>query len=106
MPAYGFFGQADEKIRDHIAPSNATQTYFYGLNDDGTVVGSAATANDGHSQGLVARLPNRYVFFAYPRAITTELTGINNGGLICGAYKDNIPHIHGIIAQLTANSAE
>lgn len=100
LPTYGFVGLAPKRVIDHIVAPHATQTYLNGLNDNGIAVGSLSIENNGHGQGLLLQFPHSYTYYVQ-RAILTVFTGINNNGLICGHYKDNIPHIHGIILQAT-----
>ncbi len=99
-----FFGKAGVGIRYGILGPDSTGTLFYGLNDNQQVVGAIGNGNDGRSLGFVTQLGNGYVYYGYPGAATTWFTGINNSGLICGYWEDNIPHFHGIIAQLTTSA--
>ena len=49
--------------------------------------------------------PTRFVVFDLPPGRTTELTGINNKGMICGYYEDH-GVVYGLVARVTLTSAE
>jgi hypothetical protein len=73
----------------------AVQTWLYGMNSSGTVVGSYTTGV--YAKGF--RLANgTYKQIVYPNALNTVLESINDGGFIVGYYMD-ATMFHGITWQ-------
>jgi hypothetical protein len=76
-------------------------TYLYGINDQGLMVGGYATQS-GHTRaahGLVFIAPNQFVTVDYAGSSNVVLTGINNKGFICGYYTDSNNNFHGLLAR-------
>jgi hypothetical protein len=73
-------------------------TDMFDLNDRGFMVGFV-TSPDTNTQGFFFRPPDRFSFFSYPGATTTEFLGINNQKQICGTYY-SADGSHGFIVRV------
>ncbi len=73
----------------------AVQTWLYGMNKSGTVVGSYTTGV--YSKGFQLANGN-YKSITYPQALNTVLESINDNGLVVGYYMD-ATMFHGITWQ-------
>ncbi len=75
-------------------------TVVRGVNDRGWVVGGYFDQNSVE-HGFLYRGPGKYLFFDYPDSLSTRLSGINNVGLVCGSYVDNVlARRHGFIGRI------
>ena len=94
---YSFLRRANGKLVWPIQAPGFRNTGMFGLDDKGRMVGFA-TNLDAPTQAVFLHAPHRFAFFAYPGAIFTEFTDINNQGEICGVYDSPDGKQHGFIA--------
>ena len=100
---YSFRRDADGNIFWPIRAPGFANTGMFGVDDRGRMVGFVTSRDGGPTQAVFLRPPNRFAFFAYPGAIFTEFTDINNHGQICGKYDSPDGKRHGFIAQVRAD---
>ena len=95
---HGFFRNAGGTLTYPIHPAGSTQTFIFGNNDKGWMVGRYVDSAGTH--GFFMTSPTKYEIYDYPGATFTSLNGINRDGLICGRYLDNFGIEHGIVARV------
>lgn len=96
---HGFSRDATGTLTNPIDPAGSTQTFIFGNNDRGFMVGRFVDGT-GMTHGLFLASPTRFISYDYPGATFTSLNGINRQGLICGRYLDSSGIEHGILARL------
>jgi hypothetical protein len=97
--SHGFLRDAAGTLTYPIDPLGSTQTFIFGNNDRGWMVGRYVDGS-GATHGLFMTSPTKYISYDYPGATFTSLNGINRQGLICGRYLDNLGIEHGILARV------
>src|SRR5215467_7975417 len=75
------------------------QTFAYGINASGQIVGTFANAFPAPSDGFLYS-GGSFTTIAVPGAISTGASGINNSGEIVGGYTDSTG-THGFLATPT-----
>jgi hypothetical protein len=98
---YAFYSDTSGQLHYPINAPHGKNTYLYGINDQGVMVGGYATQS-GHTRaahGLVFIAPNQFVTVDYAGSSNVVLTGINNKGFICGYYTDSNNNFHGLLAR-------
>jgi hypothetical protein len=96
-----FYSDRNGVLRYPIVAPSAKNTYLYGINDRGMMVGGYYSGS-GHNRvghGLLFVPPSQFVTLDYPGGSNLVLTGINNRGNICGYYVDFAGKAHGILAR-------
>lgn len=101
---HGFSRDAAGTLTFPIDPPGSTQTFIFGNNDRGFMVGRFVDGTGTH--GLLMTSPTRFISYDYPGATFTSLNGINRQGLICGRYLDNSGIEHGILARVRRVASE
>ena len=98
----GFYSDPSGQLQYPINAPHGKNTFLYGINDQGVMVGGYATQS-GHSRAthglLIFNGPNQLVTVDYPGSSYVVLTGINNKGVICGYYFDSNNNGHGLVAR-------
>jgi probable HAF family extracellular repeat protein len=94
---YSFLRGANGKLVWPIQAPGFRNTGMFGVDDKGRMVGFV-TSVDAPTQAVFLRASHRFAIFAYPGAISTEFTDINNHGQICGEYDSPDGKQHGFIA--------
>jgi hypothetical protein len=94
---YSFLRGPNGKLIWPIQAPGFANTGMFGLDDKGRMVGFV-TSVSAATQGIFLRASHRFTSFAYPGAIFTEFTDINNRGEICGRYDSPEGKQHGFIA--------
>ncbi len=77
-----------------FAYPGATETYAYGINDSGQIVGYY---HDGSTYHGFLKDGATYTSLDYPGATFTEAYGINDSGKIVGFYCDDSGYYHGFL---------
>jgi len=99
---FAFYSDSSGQLHYPINAPGGKNTFFYGINDQGVMVGGYATQS-GHSRAthglLIFNGPNQLVTVDYPGSSYVVLTGINNKGVICGYYFDSNNNGHGLVAR-------
>ncbi len=86
-----------------VTLGNATQVAAAGINDNGVICGFFVNKN-GLMAGFVKSATTKE--FAYPKAMATMLTGINNMGQTVGTFTDNAGVAHGLYYNPTTGVSE
>lgn len=94
---YSFLRGANGKLVWPIQAPGFANTGMFGVDDKGRMVGFV-TSLDAPTQAVFLRASHRFTSFAYPGAIFTEFTDINNHGEICGKYDSPDGKQHGFIS--------
>lgn len=89
---HGFLLSADRTFiaLDFSGPGRH-DTEAYGINQDGTVVGTYIFTDDlgiDHDLGFVRSTDGNYTSILFPGSSSTDVFGINNNGDIAGSYTD------------------
>jgi hypothetical protein len=94
----GFRREADGTVSDSIAVPGARLTVLYGTNDRDSMVGYAGDNSQVHA--VFMQGSGKFALYDYPGARSTEFTGINNQGIICGNYYDSAVIAHGFLVRV------
>jgi hypothetical protein len=104
---HGFLRQAGlfaDRIISPVDYPGATQTYLFGLNDDGRHIVGKYVDSVGATHGLILQrplhTPDIFSSFDYPGATETSLNGVNNLRRVSGYYADSSGTHHGFIGKL------
>jgi hypothetical protein len=100
---YAFYSDTSGQLHYPINAPGGRNTFLYGINDRGWMVGGYATQS-GHNRathGLLFVAPNKFVTVDYAGSASwVILTGINNEGFICGLYEDTNNNFRGLLARV------
>jgi hypothetical protein len=99
---YAFYSDGSGQLHYPINAPGGMNTFLYGINDRGVMVGGYATqtGRTRATHGLVFVAPNQFVTVDYAGSSDVVLTGINNKGIICGYYQDSNNTFHGLVARV------
>ena len=82
---FGFRRDADGTFTYPITRPGAIDTYLFGINDNGLMVGFVYdSAGAGHA--IFFQSPDKSAIYDYPGAVATSFWGINNRGVISGSF--------------------
>lgn len=84
---FGFLRDADGTLTYPISASSSGTTFLYGINDNGSMVGTAADRRDVLHAVFIPSL-GKAARYDYPGAFASSFWGINNRGQISGNYGD------------------